>query len=305
MFWTNRLACLPLASLFLLICTGGCSGGTEADQELPAKFRKLLPLHTTLGKPQPGDWLDQHEEAGQTYAQYLRSDPVRPEGKRRVIYILPLGQFNPTQRKILDQTAEFMGAYFGLPVKTLDDVSLDVIPAKARRTHPTWGDKQILSTYVLDELLPPRMPKDAVVLLALTASDLWPGEGWNFVFGQASLNRRVGVWSIYRNGDPTQGDEAFRTCLRRTLQTSTHETGHMFTMHHCILYECNMCGSNHREESDRRPMALCPVCLAKLCHATGVDPAERFERLIALCKKYGLTKEEAFYRKSLETLKEP
>ena len=26
-----------------------------------------------------------------------------------------------------------------------------------------------------------------VAVLALTTSDLWPGEGWNFVFGQASL----------------------------------------------------------------------------------------------------------------------
>ena len=63
-----------------------------------------------------------------------------------------------------------------------------------------------------------------------------------------------------------------------------------------------MCGSNHRAESDRRPLALCPHCLAKLCYATGVDPAKRFERLIAFCKRHGLAKEEAFYRKSLEAL---
>jgi hypothetical protein len=27
-------------------------------------------------------------------------------------------------------------------------------------------------------------PADALAYLALTASDLWPGEGWNFVFGR-------------------------------------------------------------------------------------------------------------------------
>ena len=114
--------------------------------------------------------------------------------------------------------------------------------------------------------------------IALTTSDLWPGQGWNFVFGQASVTDRVGVWSIWRNGDPHGDDEAYRTCLRRTLKTASHETGHMFSMQHCTFYECNMCGSNHREESDRQPLWLCPICLAKLCHATGADPGKRFDR---------------------------
>ena len=66
--------------------------------------------------------------------------------------------------------------------------------------------------------------------LALTASDLWPGQGWNFVFGEASLRQRIGVWSIYRNGDP---ETDFQLCLRRTLSTASHETGHILGMAHC------------------------------------------------------------------------
>ncbi|MBN1588763.1 MAG: hypothetical protein JW888_04545 [Pirellulales bacterium] len=296
------LAWLILSVMFFMGWAVGCSAETSADRALPKKYRGLLPLHTPLGKPRPGDWLDQHDEPGQTYMQYVRSEPIRPDAKRRVIYIQPLGTFNSTQRKILDRTAQFMEIYFGLPVKIREDVSLDVIHGEARRTHPTWGDQQILAPYVLFKVLPPRMPKDAVVMLGLTTSDLWPGEGWNFVFGQASLAQRVGVWSIYRNGDPTAGDEAYRVCLRRTLQTATHETGHMFSMFHCTRFECNMCGSNHRAESDRRPLALCPHCLAKLCYATGTDPVKRFKRLVEFCKQNGLKDEEAFYRKSLDAM---
>jgi len=162
---------------------------------------------------------------------------------------------------------------------------------------------QIQSTHVLDDVLRPRLPKDACAYIAFTASDLWPGEGWNFVFGQASLRERVGVWSIYRNGDPDEDEAAFRLCLRRTLQTATHETGHMFSMMHCTLYECNMCGSNHRAESDRRPLALWPHCLAKLCYATDADPERRFEKLIELCEKHGLEKEREFYAKSLAAMR--
>ncbi len=297
---------LSLITFVLLLAVHvGCTDAADRSvtSGLPEKYRKLVPLYTKLGKPRPGDWLDRHDEPGQTFRQYVRGRPVKPDRVRRVIYIQPLGDFNRTEREILDKTAEFMGIYFDLPVKVREGLPLATIPDKARRTHPTWGDKQILTTYVLEEVLRRRLPKDGCVFLALTASDLWPGEGWNFVFGQASLRERVGVWSIYRNGDPTESDDAYRLCLLRTIKIATHETGHMFSMWHCTLFECNMCGSNHRAESDRNPLALCPHCLAKLCHATGADPAERFEKLVAFCKENGLREEQVFYERLLLELR--
>ncbi|MGE5192634.1 MAG: Zn-dependent protease, partial [Deltaproteobacteria bacterium] len=62
---------------------------------------------------------------------------------------------------------------------------------------------------------------------------LKPGEGWNFVFGQASLSDRVGVWSIYRFGNPEKSADDYKLCLRRTLATAVHETGHMLGIKHC------------------------------------------------------------------------
>ena len=299
------LPSLITCTLFLAVQPGCGNAADPADVSmLPAKVRKLVPLHTTLGKPQPGDWLDRHDEPGQTFRQYVRGRPVKPDRMRRVIYIQPLGDFNRTQHEILDKTAEFMGIYFDLPVKVRENLPLSTIPKEARRTHPTWGDEQILTTYVLDEVLRRRLPDDACVFLALTASDLWPGAGWNFVFGQASLRERVGVWSIYRNGDPTESDDTYRLCLRRTIKTATHETGHMFSMRHCTLYECNMCGSNHRAESDHYPLALCPHCLAKLCYATDADPEKRFQKLVTFCKENGLQDEQAFYEKLLSALRQ-
>jgi archaemetzincin len=271
---------------------------------VPAPLDRLVPLHTKLGKPQPGEWLQEHPEPGQTYRQYVHGKPVRPDKNRHVLYVQPLGSFTATQERIVKLSAQYMGLYFNLPVKIRDPLSLDLIPAKARRKHPDWGMDQVLSTYVLDQVLYPRLPADAVAYIAFTASDLWPGEGWNFVFGQASLRQRVGIWSIYRKGDPDESDEAFLVCLRRTLKTATHETGHMFSMAHCIYYECNMCGANHLDESDRHPLWLCPVCLAKLCWATKADPVERFDRLAAFCKKHGLKPEQAYFEKAGSLLHE-
>ena len=269
---------------------------------LMATMDKLRPLFRELGEPQPGDWLSIYEEPGQTFREYLASKPVTARGRRRVIYIQPLGTFTKPQHAIIDATADFLRGYFQLPVKVKESWPESVVPAKARRRHPSWGMEQILTGYVLDELLGPKLPGDAAALLGFTATDLWPGEGWNFVFGEASITDRVGVWSIYRNGDPSAGADAFRLCLLRTLKTATHEIGHMFSMLHCTAYECNMGGSNSREESDRGPLALCPECLAKLCWATGSDPVARYKKLVVLCKKHGLAAEQAFYERCLRAL---
>jgi archaemetzincin len=256
-----------------------------------------------MGTPQWGDWLTRHEESGQTFAQYLQSQPVTPTGKRTVIYVQPLGEFSDEQREIVELSAEYLGIYMNRPVKILEDLPLSVIPASARRVHPEWLVKQIRSSYVLSEVLKPRLPDDAAAYIAFTASDLWPRKGWNFVYGQASLRDRVGVWSIYRNGDASVDDKAFRLCLRRTLKTATHETGHMFSIRHCIAYQCNMCGSNHRQESDRHPLYLCPQCHAKICWATGADPIKRYRRLAQFCAEHQLEGERVYFEKAAAVLK--
>ncbi|MBK8725541.1 MAG: hypothetical protein IPL96_05660 [Holophagaceae bacterium] len=227
-----------------------------------------------------------------------------PEGQRTVLYIYPLGAFTPEQRRVVDRTAEFLGLTFHRPVRVLPDLPLSAVPARARRVHPVERQPQLLTRFVRDELLKPRLPEDAAAFLALTAVDLWPGEGWNFVYGDASLHERVGVWSLARNGDPSKGPEAFRLCLLRTIKTASHETAHMFSLEHCIRYECNMAGSETMEEADRYPLALCPECLAKLCWATGTQPAEHLRWMAEFCGRSGLRTDEAFFRASLRAIGE-
>jgi archaemetzincin len=53
----------------------------------------------------------------------------------------------------------------------------------------------------------------------------------------------------------------------------------MFGMEHCIWYRCLMNGSNHMDESDARPLHLCPVDLQKLQWSIGFNIAERYRRL--------------------------
>ena len=136
---------------------------------------------------------------------------------------------------------------------------------------------------------------DAAALIAFTSDDLYPNETMNFVFGQASMEDRVGVWSLYRLDD----DADYATFLRRTLKIAAHETGHMFSMHHCTKYECVMSGTNYLGETDRRPIDACPECMAKICWLSDTGPAERYARLEAFCRKNGLVKEaDEFERKA-------
>ncbi len=266
------------------------------EQNLRVAIDALRPLHAPLPPPRPGDWLDQHPEAGQTFDEYVRLRPHRPVAPRRVIWVQPLGDLTRSQRRIVTCAVECLGRFYHLPARLAPDVPLRAVPPYATRIHPQWGMRQLLTEYLLDSVLRPRIPSDAAAYLAFTAEDLWPGEGWNFVFGQASLHDPVGVWSIHRNGDPDQGEGAYRLCLLRTLKTALHETGHVFSLAHCTAYACGMCGSNHREESDRRPLGFCPECLAKVCWLTGQQPQEHCERMAAFCAEHGLTREAEFYR---------
>ncbi len=181
-------------------------------------------------------------------------------------------------------------------------VPLASIPPRARRTHPSWGDPQVLTGYVLHELLGPHRPADALAYVALTATDLWPGPGWNFVFGEADLHQRTGVWSLYRNGDPGRGEAAFTFALRRTLGTASHELGHVLTMHHCTAFRCLMNGSNHQGERDRRPLHLCPVCLRKLCWNLQVRPVSYLTGLKAFWREHGFGAEADWYEKAVVAL---
>jgi archaemetzincin len=266
-------------------------------EKLGAAYEVMKPIHEAVPTPGAGDWLAQHKERGQSFSEYRKGRPIRPSASRKTIYVVRIGDFSEAEAKVLDATVEYLGLYFGVPVKEAEAISGEAIPQKARRKHPTWGDRQILTGYVLDEVLLKRRPDDALSMIALCKDDLWPGDGWNFVFGQASLRERVGVWSIYRNGEVAGTLAEKRTFLRRTLKTATHETGHMLTIKHCLAFQCNMNGANHQQESDRNPLWLCPSCLQKLIWNADLDPSERFRGLSEFYRKHGFEEESQYMAK--------
>src|SRR5687768_174635 len=234
-----------------------------------------------------GDWLGSQKESGESFDEYVASNPTLPTPQRRTIYIQPIGTFNPQQRQAIRATGEYMRAFYNLPVRLKADRPLGKVPADKQRKIQYRNNLQVRTSYFLDDVLPKLLPDDAAALIAFTNYDLYPGDTWAFVFGQATFSERVGVWSLYQFTNPPIRKPDFGLLLDRTLKVAMHETGHMFSIKHCIKYECLMSGTNHLGETDRRPLDNCPECMAKVAWAMNYDPVERYNNLAAFWDKHG------------------
>src|SRR5438034_7168948 len=261
--------CLSLALLMLISdCARapnaelGDGNQTELKQSAPDDLVKAMkavePFFEPMRPAGPNDWLASFNEPGQTFEQYINSNPTMPTNDRKKIYVLPLGTFDSQQSKIIDITAGYLAAFYGLPLEMLSPKKIHrPLRIKDSRTNPNSHVEQVRTGFILDDILQPILPADASALIAFTNEDLFPDESMNYVFGQASLENRSAVWSLYRLDDNAN----FNTFLRRTIKNAAHETGHMFSMLHCTKYECVMSGSNHMAETDGHPIDACPECM--------------------------------------------
>lgn len=300
---------IPLALLLALSCTRRGPehrpANAEPSAELPAQLRRAFEPgndFAPLPKPGPDDWLATFHEPGQSFEQFVHSRPHRPDTRRHKLYLQPLGEFPPEASPPLDRLRQFAAAFFlGLDVEILAPLDLQAFAITSRQ-NPGTGQRQLLTGSILD-LLRRRLPDDAFALLGVTMVDLYPAPSWNFVFGQASLRDRVGVYSFARY-DPRIDGGALSPAgqdllLRRSCKVLAHETSHMFGIWHCTRYRCLMNGSNHLAESDAWPLHICPVDLRKLHDSLVFDPVERDRRLLAFSESTGFEDEAAWLRRRI------
>lgn len=298
----SRRTALGLLSTLPLWGSSGCSRKAADGDPLTASMARIEPLFPRKTRPHSDDWLATHREPGQTFAQY-RAPPRQPVvSVFSTIRIVPVGPLSAGQSDVLETVADFIRPFFGLALSVDAQVPLSEIPAEAQRVPYEGARNQILTTYLLQQLLPRYRKQTDAAVLGITAVDLWPGEGWNFVFGQGSLTERVGVWSMARNGDPDADPQTHHLSTVRTLKTALHETAHMFGIKHCIAYECGMNGSNHSEERDRQPVEFCPECQAKLWWTCKLDPVARSDALSEVARTHELTALAAWWKRQAQLL---
>ena len=286
--------------------------GRLQSAEDSAVFNPRSKAFLPMPAPREDDWLWDRAGQGQTFNRWLHSGaniPAPPskrqqpgdfarraDAARNVIYLLPLGDFDPDASPRFDDLARWCAAFYhGLQVRVLDALpsssgAFRAIGRRALDADDGASKEQCqLKIADIDKLLRRRLPRDAYCVAALTMYDLYAG-GYNFLFGRASMKERVGVFSFARY-DPRFWGEAREAGYRhellwRSCNVMAHEIGHMFNFSHCVYYHCRMNGANSLEEAGRRPPDICPCCLRKLHHAVRFDCAARYAALAACARGF-------------------
>ncbi len=311
MAWRTAFFC-TVVFLFALYFVGNKGAKGKSYMTGPNQFKYATSDESDfqrMPEPKPGDWLFQFHEPGQSFKDYVNSQPLQVTSKRKVMVFQPVGEFSSGERELVRKAVTFASIWFDIPTRIENELPLPEQGWQRIRQFP-WQDKPITqyrTDYFLSVLLPSRLPEDAVCYLAVTDGDLYPEESWNFVFGQATFSHRVGVYSIIRYFPGFWGEKDSESSqiitLRRICKVLTHEAGHMLGLGHCIDYLCNMNGSNSLEESDRRPLRLCPLCLKKLQWNRKFDVVERYEKLYTFFKENGFEEEETWTANRLMKIK--
>jgi archaemetzincin len=272
----------------------GCQKKTETKETTERfNFNNLYKIHRRLEEPLPGEWREAHPEMIQSVESYVQKYTPLSTRNRQTIYLLPIGDFDQEKMDILSRTREYTEIFYGMNTKLMDAMSVEFIPDSARRYH--LNTEQLHTKYILYHFLKQQIPDDGYAMFAITEKDLYPREGWNFVFGQASLKDKVGVASIFRLDDKNNK----QLFARRIMKTVAHELGHISHIKHCQKHACLMNGSNSLAEADKRPIWLCPACLYKLTWFLGYEVEERYNNLHNFYLRFGLEKEALFIEKSL------
>ncbi len=243
-----------------------------------------------MPKPGPDDWLASHPEKGQSFVQFVESRPNIPGQPRSSIVIAALKGGERPSIVSAELLRDYASAFYATPAKVIETSALgDEKPLSRTNKHTK---KLQLKTPDILAILAKRLPDDAFCVMAFTMIDLYPDDDWNYVFGQASLKERVGVFSFARYESSFFGEAAKPgddlLAKRRALGVMAHEIGHMFGLAHCVHYACAMNGSNNLSETDRAPLHLCPICLRKVWSSVKFDPVQRYGAIAKIYADVGL-----------------
>lgn len=248
-----------------------------------------------LGPAKPGEWRHSFKEPAQSFEAYAASDVNRRCAHRTTIYLQLLESkkgsppFSPrceaAYPQVIERMRVYLEAFFGVSVK--------LAPPIPMFEEAFVEDRDQYDAHVVTDRLAARVPADALALIGLTRDDLF-SPGLNYVFGVGSLGARAGAYSLRR----LQTDDGL-LFLMRALKLVVHETGHIFSIHHCTEWRCVMQGANSVVEQDGQPLRLCPVDLRKLEWNVGGGRRERYAGLLDLHRSWGFKDEAAWIEKRL------
>jgi archaemetzincin len=203
-----------------------------ALDKLPEELRNaLLPLRDfePIPAPSPNDWLAVHPGRDQTFDDFVTSRPKKPSPARNTIYLQPLEDFETEDAPAIQHLARFASAFFAIARRSTCRIrgveTTDYNAHQSANTTITTPDRRCTRFAAAD-----LAGKCLLHCRNYDARPL-PRPSWNFVFGEASLSDRVGVFSFARYdpefyGIPTAERDALM--MRRSCKVLAHKTSHMF-----------------------------------------------------------------------------
>ena len=282
----NKISTFKIPSKTSLLRTIG-NISKLPDDSLKKILKTAEDFHNPIYAPEKDDWLSEQEEDGQTFNQFLYDRYNLMSVNRNIIYINPLQEM---PQQFLDNLLLYCQSFFyPMKVKLINIVSLQSLKVKSRINK--YSKKIQYNASQINSKTVKYVPNDAHCMISILLDDLYPESSWNFVFGLATIEDRVGVFSFARfsssfekKNEVVNFDNFLLYCSCSTL---THEICHTFGLEHCIYYTCLMNGCNNMEEAKKQPLYECPVCLRKLHYSIGFDPLERYKQMLNVTKMFG------------------
>jgi archaemetzincin len=169
------------------------------------------------------------------------------------ITLISFGYF---EKGLLERVVNDVEREFSLPVK-IQDGHLDLSDSYDSARKQYDGNKLIKE-------IDYRFASDSSKILGIFNVDLFIPI-LTYIFGQAFLNGRAGIASVYRLNNERYGIKADeKIFVDRIRKEVIHELGHTFGLIHCKNPDCVMRSSTYVEDIDQKSHHLCNQCRLNL-----------------------------------------